>query len=171
MPELSEIHAYYRQCQTVMQNGKQCRCPAQKGSDTCRNHAGQNQRLEKRRAAQAGVLQAAAERMTSRTGRKHRPEEVFRGWVGIRAALHEVGQATIEGRLDEDGAAELLAELERAALQIGHRHTGSAGIHEPQRRRRNTEESISRDKRKMSADRKTRNIAGKGSSSGSGCEG
>jgi hypothetical protein len=124
MPELSAVHAYYRQCQTVMRNGKQCRCPAQKGSDTCRNHAGQNQWLEKRRAAQAAVLQAAAERMTLRTGRKHRPEEVFRSQVGIRAALHELGQATIEGRLDEDGAAELLAEIERTALQIGGRHHG-----------------------------------------------
>lgn len=122
MPELSAVHAYYRQCQAVMQNGKQCRCPAQKGSDTCRNHAGQNQRLERRRAAQAAVLQAAAERMRSRTGRKHRPEKVFRSWMGIRAALHEVGQALIEGRLDEDSAAELLAEFETAALQIGGRH-------------------------------------------------
>jgi hypothetical protein len=85
-------------------------------------------------------------------------------------ALHEVGQAMIEGRLDEDGAAELLAELERAVLQIGHRDTGPIGIHEPQGRQRNTEER-NRDKRKMSADRKTPNITGIGSSSGSNCEG
>jgi hypothetical protein len=97
-----------------MRNGEQCRCPAQKGSGICRNHADQKARVERRRAEQMEVLCRAALAMTERTGRWHAIQDLFRSRKGIVVALDAIGRALIEGRLDEQGAVEIMSSLEKA---------------------------------------------------------
>jgi hypothetical protein len=111
-PELR--YAYYRRCQMILRNGEQCRCPAQKGSDTCRNHAEQKEMAERRMAQKVEVMGRAAEKMSQATGWRHAIEDVFLSRRGVQAAINEAALALIENRLDEKGAKELLVELQSA---------------------------------------------------------
>lgn len=101
-----------------MRSGEQCRCPALKGSDICRNHAEQRRALERRLAQQVDVLAQAAAKMTEATGRKHVIEDLFESRRGIQLALDEAMQAIVEERIDEKAARELLGELERAMNRV-----------------------------------------------------
>ena len=103
----------------VMRSGEQCRCPAQKGSDICRNHAEQKRAAERRLAQQVDVLAQEATKMTEATGRRHVIEDLFESRRGIQAALDGAMQAIVEERMEEKAARELMGELERAMRRIG----------------------------------------------------
>jgi hypothetical protein len=109
-----ERYSYYRRCQEYMKDRQQCRCPAQKGSDTCRNHAEQKEMAERRMAQKVEVMGRAAEKMSQATGWRHAIEDVFLSRRGVQAAINEAALALIENRLDEKSAKELVVELQSA---------------------------------------------------------
>jgi hypothetical protein len=89
---------YYRRCQRFRKNGQQCKAPAMKDADVCYKHQ-QRADLERRWQAQY-MLPPLVDLAT---------------W---RRALSDVTQALWQGRIDEDYAAELLQELERASMVL-----------------------------------------------------
>src|SRR5690242_5584343 len=109
---LEARYAYYRRCQAVMRNGAQCRCPAMKGNDICRNHAEQSEMAQRRRRQQVAVMQRAAEQISAETGTQWAIEDVFLSRRGVQLALREAMQALIDDRLDEKGARDLMAQLQ-----------------------------------------------------------
>jgi len=111
---LEARYAYYRRCQLVMRNGAQCRCPAMKGAEICRNHSEKRETAQRRRTQQLAVLQRAAEKISADTGTQCAIEDVFLSRHGVQLALNEAMQALIDDRLDVKGARELLAELQVA---------------------------------------------------------
>jgi hypothetical protein len=115
---LQARYAYYRRCQVVMGSGEQCRCPALKGGEICRNHAEQKRVLERRLGQQVEVLSRAADKLAKSTGRKDVIEDLFESRRGIQLALDEAMHAIVEDRIDEKAARELLRELERATARI-----------------------------------------------------
>jgi hypothetical protein len=116
--QLQARYAYYRRCQVVMGSGEQCRCPALKGSDICRNHAEQKRTAERRLKQQVEVLSRAAEKLAKSTGRKSVIEDVFESRRGIQLALDEAMHAIVEDRIDEKAVRELLGELEGAERNL-----------------------------------------------------
>ena len=96
-----ERYGYYRRCQTFRQNGDQCKAPAMKGDSLCYKHA-QEADLERRRQEmrQGFVLPPLRDLKT------------------VQVCLGNVTRAIIEERIDEDYAAELLQELERASIVL-----------------------------------------------------
>ena len=134
--QLEARYGYYRRCQVVMGSGEQCRCPALKGTDICRNHAEQKRDLERRLEQQVEVLSRAAEKLAKSTGSKGVIEDLFESRRGIQLALDEAMQAIVENRIDEKSARELLGELEKAQRNLPRigadprqapRHTGAGG--------------------------------------------
>lgn len=121
--KLEARYAYYRRCQAVMRNGAQCRCPARKGSEICRNHSEQMEMAERRRAQQRAVMCRAAEKLSKETGRLHTIKELLLSRRGMQLALNEVMQAIVDNRLDERSARELLEQL-RTALLLKRRFPG-----------------------------------------------
>jgi hypothetical protein len=99
--KLEERYGYYRRCQTFQRNGEQCKAPAMKGDSLCYKHA-QEADLERRRQEM----------------RQRFALPPLRDSKTVLASISEVANAIIENRIDEDYAAELLQELERASLAL-----------------------------------------------------
>jgi hypothetical protein len=95
---VEERHGYYRRCQRFRKNGQQCKAPALKGEDRCYKHQEQAD-VERRQRAQYTLPQLVDLKTVQRS-------------------LHEVAQALLDGRIDEDYAGELLQRLERASLLL-----------------------------------------------------
>jgi hypothetical protein len=92
---VEERYGYYRRCQRFRKNGQQCKAPAVKGTDVCYKHQEQAD-VERRRREQL-TLPPLVDLKT------------------IQASLHEVAQALLNDRIDEDYAGELLYRLEKAS--------------------------------------------------------
>src|SRR5438270_7426737 len=88
-------YGYYRRCQRFRKNGQQCKAPAMKDADVCYKHQ-QRADLERRWRAQY-TLPPLVDLAT------------------VRRAINDVTQALWQDRIDEDYAAELLQDLERAS--------------------------------------------------------
>ena len=99
--KLEERYAYYRRCLTFRRNGEQCKAPAMKGDSLCYKHA-QEADLEQRR----------------QTMRQMFALPPLRDLKTVQRSLSEVAKAIIEDRIDEEYAAELLQELERASIAL-----------------------------------------------------
>jgi hypothetical protein len=99
MPE--ERYAYYRRCQRVGKNGKQCKAPAMKGQEVCYKHE-----------AQAG---AERRRAAMRESFKLPP---LRDLKTVQQAIRDVAHELIADRIDEKTAGELLDRLRRASLRL-----------------------------------------------------
>ena len=96
-----ERYGYYRRCLTFRRNGEQCKSPAMKGDSLCYKHA-QEADLEQRR-------------QKMRQGFALPP---LKDLKTVQACLGDLNRAIIEDRIDEDYAAELLQELERASMAL-----------------------------------------------------
>ena len=96
MPE--ERYAYYRRCQRLGWNGKQCKAPAMKDTDRCYKHQEQAD-IERRRRTQY-TLPPLLDLQT------------------VQREIGNVAQGLIQGRIDEDYAGELLHKLERASMAL-----------------------------------------------------
>jgi hypothetical protein len=99
--KLEERHGYYRRCQTFRRNGEQCKAPAIKGDSLCYKHA------------QEADLQQRRQEMRQRFALPP-----LRDLKTVQASIGEVANAIIDNRIDEDYAAELLQELERASIAL-----------------------------------------------------
>ena len=99
--KLEERYGYYRRCQTFRRNGEQCKAPAIKGDSLCYKHA-QEADLEQRR----------------QTMRQRFALPPLRDLKTVQACLGDLNRAVIEDRIDEEYAAELLQELERASIVL-----------------------------------------------------
>ena len=99
--KLEERHEYYRRCQGVRENGEQCKAPAMKGEALCYKHT-QEIDAERRKEAIRGSFVLPP----------------LRDLKTVQRSLGEVANAILQGRIDEDYAAELLQELERASVAL-----------------------------------------------------
>ncbi|HEY2170552.1 MAG TPA: hypothetical protein VGJ30_13060 [Candidatus Angelobacter sp.] len=99
MPE--ERYAYYRRCQRLGRNSKQCKAPAMKGQEICYKHE-----------AQAG---AERRRAAMRARFKLPP---LKDLKTVQQAIRDVAHELIADRIDEKTAGELLDRLQRASLRL-----------------------------------------------------
>jgi hypothetical protein len=99
MPE--ERSAYYRRCQRLGRNGKQCKAPAMKGQDVCYKHEAQAG-AERRRAAMQVRFKLPP----------------LKDLKTVQQAIRDVAHELIAGRIDEKTARELLDRLQRASLRL-----------------------------------------------------
>jgi len=95
---VEERYGYYRRCQRFRRNGEQCKAPAMKDADVCYKHQQWADR-ERRWRAQY-TLPPLVDMAT------------------VRRAISDVTQALWQDRIDEDYAAELLQQLERASVAL-----------------------------------------------------
>lgn len=110
MPEAR--YAYYRRCQIFRRGGKQCKAPAEKGSQICHAHAGQLAMAVRRERERQAVLAEAVAEMR----RQGRPEcemaNLFTDFKGIQVTLAVMAQALIDGRIDCKTAGRLVVHLQ-----------------------------------------------------------
>ena len=105
-------YSYYRRCQVFRKNGEQCKAPAEKGSQICHAHAGQ-EAMEFRRDLERRIV--LAEAVAEMRG-KGRPEfemaDLFMDFNGIQVTLAVMGRALIDGRIDCKTAGRLVVQLQ-----------------------------------------------------------
>jgi hypothetical protein len=111
-------YAYYRRCQEFCKNGEQCKAPAEKGSEICHAHAGQQAMAARREAERHTVLERAAAEMRRRTRQHHTVAEMLLSFNGIQTTLAVVAQALIDGSLSCKTAGRLLMELQGLATLL-----------------------------------------------------
>ena len=95
---VEERYGYYRRCQRFRRNGEQCKAPAMKDADVCYKHQ-ERADMERRWRAQY-TLPSLVDLAT------------------VRRAIGDVMQALVQDRIDEDYAAGLLQELEKASVVL-----------------------------------------------------
>src|SRR5260370_37147237 len=94
-----ERYAYYRRCQQFLRNGRQCKAPAMKETDICRQHAEQRE-MRQRREWQRAALGLP---------------DFHRDFRTLPGAITLVAQALIDGRIDHQTAGRLLLEIQTAS--------------------------------------------------------
>ena len=94
-----ERYSYYRRCQQFLRNGRQCKAPAVKETDICRQHAEQRE-MRQRRGRQRAALGLP---------------DFHRDFKTIARAITLVAQALIDGRIDHQTAGRLLLEIQTAS--------------------------------------------------------
>ena len=107
-------YAYYRRCQVFMKNGRQCKAPAEKGAQICRNHAGQIETEMRRERERWAVLEITAEQMRAAGHKDFSARHVFDDPRAIRAAMNVIMQALASDAIEDKTAARLLNELQMA---------------------------------------------------------
>ena len=110
-------YAYYRRCQVFMKNGRQCKAPAEKGTQICRNHAGQIETELRRERERWAALEITAERMRAAGRRDFSARQIFHDPQAIRTAMNIIMQALASDAIEDKTAARLLNELQ---LALGH---------------------------------------------------
>lgn len=115
-------YAYYRRCQVFRTGGEQCKAPAEKGSEICHAHAGQQATLRRRERERQAVLAEAVAVMRRRGKPEYEAKDLFADFTGIQATLAVAAQALIDGRIDCKTAGRLAWNLQTMArlLRIVH---------------------------------------------------
>jgi hypothetical protein len=117
--ELEARYAYYRRCQVFMKNGRQCKAPAQKGAQICRNHAGQIETEMRRERERWAVLEMAAEQMRTAGQEDFTVAQIFRDRHALLTAINVTMQALASDAIEDKTAARLLNELQARLMEMG----------------------------------------------------
>lgn len=104
---LEERHAYYRRCQHVRKNGRQCKAPALKGEQICYSHAGQ--------------IDAARRLERERREFLARPGLGLGDPNSIQRTLRELSSALLSGRISQETWGRLLMECQTAIQLQKHK--------------------------------------------------
>jgi hypothetical protein len=116
-------YAYYRRCQVLRKGGEQCKAPAEKGSNICHAHAGQQAMLLRRERERQAVLAEAVAVMRRRGRPECEAKDLFTDFTGIQITLAVAAQALVDGRADCKTAGRLAWNLQTMArlLRLVHR--------------------------------------------------
>jgi hypothetical protein len=90
-------YAYYIRCERMKKNEEQCRAPALKGTRICYKHTQKDETARRREEAIARLELPPLKDARS-----------------IQVALHKIGQAIVEGQIDEDCGGYLLRRVQAA---------------------------------------------------------
>jgi hypothetical protein len=107
-------YAYYRRCQTLRKNGEQCKAPAERGTQICHAHAGQQAMALRRERERNAVLAIAVAEMRKRSRVKYEAKELFMNFDGIQVMLAVMAQALIDGRIDCKTAGRMAWQIQMA---------------------------------------------------------
>jgi hypothetical protein len=92
---------YYRRCQALRANGLQCKAPAMKDRDICREHAEQRQK----------AMRAESQRRDFAARISEIPEGEVSDAVRVNRIIRDLMQAMLDGPIDEDTAGAMLDEI------------------------------------------------------------
>jgi hypothetical protein len=105
-------YAYYRRCQVFRKGGEQCKAPAEKGSEICYAHAGQQAMALRRERERQAVLAEAVAEMRRRGRPEFEAQDLFTDFTGIQVTLEMTARALIDGRINCKTAGRLLVQLQ-----------------------------------------------------------
>jgi hypothetical protein len=105
-------YAYYRRCQVFRKGGEQCKAPAEKGSEICYAHAGQQATALRREQERQAVLAEAVAEMRRRGRPGFEAKDLFMDFKGIQLTLAVMARALINGRIDCKTSGRLMVQLQ-----------------------------------------------------------
>jgi hypothetical protein len=105
-------YAYYRRCQMFRKGGEQCKAPAEKGSEICYAHAGQQAMALRRERERQAVLAEAVAEMRRRGRPEFEMRDLFMDFTGIQVTLEMTARALIDGRIDCKTAGRMMVQLQ-----------------------------------------------------------
>jgi hypothetical protein len=97
---------YYRRCQALRANGRQCKAPAMKDHDICRKHAEQREKSLRAKVQRRDFVARLSERPEGEVS-----DAVRVNRISVNQQIRDLMQAMLDGRIDEDTAGAMLDEI------------------------------------------------------------